>query len=141
DSHTDVAVLNQDSMDISVAFGNGDGTFSDINPNLAAKLSEMGDGTPIDLAASDLNGDLFTDMVAITNSQGSDLPSSILLGRNRSFSTAFFGTDPDAMNLGIADFDGDGNIDLITLDPPGVTFFKGDGTGKFAQGVAIGKRG
>src|SRR5262249_28050195 len=40
DSNPDVAVLNQDSADISVAFGNGDGTFDDVNSNLVAKLSE-----------------------------------------------------------------------------------------------------
>ena len=57
DSFPDLVTANNDSDNMSVLFGNGDGTFK-------AALSFWIGGSPISVAAADLDGDGFPDLVA-----------------------------------------------------------------------------
>src|ERR1700737_4404335 len=75
DGHTDLAVANAGSNDVSVLLGNGDGTFQ-------AQLTYAVGANPHALVARDFNGDGRTDL-AVANSGTMFAPSdvSVLLGK------------------------------------------------------------
>jgi Bacterial Ig-like domain/FG-GAP-like repeat/Bacterial Ig domain len=132
----DLAVANQNSDNVSVLLGNGNGTFQpkmDIavgtGPN--SKLPD-----PISIISADFNGDGKADL-AVANSAY----VSVLLGNGAgSFHAAqSFDISSSANQIITADFDGDGKADLATTDlgtelaccPGGVSVFLGNGDGSF----------
>jgi len=105
---------------VSVALGNGDGTFG------VPTDFETG-FFPAAVAASDFNGDGRPDL-AVANSSGNTV--SLLLGNGGgTFGTKLdFGTGSYPSDVVAADMDGDGKVDLVTSDQGGtVTVLKNRG--------------
>jgi hypothetical protein len=140
DSKADLVVLAQagDGAPLAIWLGDGSGHFTRTGPPYA---TGYGAGTA-DLVVSDLDGDGNDDVLvgssgagfygASINSQGQ---TQILLGRGDGTlaSPPSFGNAVPAL----ADFDGDGHVDLIALDTSGTTgvhALLGDGQGSFHDG-------
>ena len=143
DGNVDVAVLNQDTGDVSPMFGNGDGSFDDVRATVPAR--SQGEGTPTDFDAADVNGDGITDLVVVTNEQFNDITSVVLLGqRSATFRSSPFSAQFGASAVTLADFDASAGraIDAIVAVPDGFPVLQignGDGTmqdGLVADGLA-----
>jgi hypothetical protein len=128
DQNADVAVANSDSGDVSVLFGNGDGSFVDPGP------FSVGD-FPIAIAAGLITNDVNPD-IAVANEGSQDV--SVLAGTGSSFAGPT-NTDPAGAPAGIvlADFNGDTRLDVATseLFDDAVTVQLGnrDATGTFGS--------
>ena len=129
DGHTDLAVANWGSGDVSVLLGNGDGTFRDQVRYAAGTM-------PIALVAGDFNGDGRIDL-AVANSYSNDV--SVLLGNGdgtfRDQVRSAAGTEPTALVAG--DFNGDGRTDLAVANQSSgdVSVLLGNGDGTFRDQV------
>ena len=114
DGILDAAVASQDSNDVKVMLGNGDGTFQ-------PALTYLADSGPVAVIFSDLNGDGKMDM-AVGNRLSSDV-SDFLGNGDGSFqfpTTYPVGTGPTALVAG--DFDRNGKNDLVSADLDGALF-------------------
>jgi hypothetical protein len=129
DGHADVAVANSDSSDVSVLWGNGDGTFTD--PGMTYSVGDF----PIAITAGNITSGQDPDL-AVANEGSQNV--SILIGKGTAES--FDGptnTDPAGAPTAmvLADFNGDNRLDIATseLFDDGVTSMLGDGnaTGTF----------
>jgi len=103
-----LVTANQNSVDVRVLLGNGDGTFQAAAPHAA------GNG-PNSVAVADLDGDSVPDLVT-ANGRGGDV--TVLLGNgNGSFQRpiAFAAGDRPA-SVAVADLDGDNLPDLVTAN-------------------------
>src|SRR5271157_3092581 len=125
DGHTDLAIANLGSNDVSVLLGNGDGTFQ--------KPVQYATGTePSALVTGDFNRDGRTDL-AVTN-QGSD-DVSVLLGNGdgtfQDQKTYPVGSAPVSVVAG--DFNDDGCTDLAIANAGSndVSVLLGNGNGTF----------
>ena len=132
--HTDLAVANYGSDDVSILLGNGDGTFQ--NPVTYAVGS-----APTALVAGDFNGDGRTDL-AVANHYGNTV--SVLLGNGdgtfQDAVTYAVGSYPTALVAG--DFNGDGRTDLAVVNEGtypdysgSVSVLLGNGDGTFQPQV------
>ena len=134
DGRPDLVVANFDNSlgthTISVFLGQGAGKFVSVGPFTV--------GTePSALTAGDFNSDGNQDL-AIANQR--DGTVTVLLGNGFGGFTAARGspftvaTNSDPEAIGVADFDGDGNLDLAVGDngSSDLRLFRGDGTGRFA---------
>jgi hypothetical protein len=123
DGKADLAVAHQDSNNVSVLVGNGDGTFS------AATLFTAG-YAPRAIANGDVSGDGKADLI-VANETGNDV--SVLLGvGDGTFQPAVsHGPVDRPEQIAIADFNLDGKQDLAIASFGGsafVMFGNGDGT-------------
>jgi hypothetical protein len=128
DGFADLVVTNQQSNNVSVLLGNGDGTFQ------PGSLYATGT-TPRQVVVADINGDRVPDLVVVN--QGSDTVS-ILLGRgdgtfHRTLNVAVGGVPTGIV---ASDFNADGKVDLAVSNGPqygsgGVTVLLGNGDGSF----------
>jgi len=132
DGRTDLAVANEYSDEISILWGNGDGTFE---PPVEYPVG----AGPDSIVAGDFNGDGRTDL-AVANLRSDDV--SVLLGNgDGTFQpqvTYPAGTNPYAIVA--ADFNGDGHLDLAVagevLGSGGtVSVLLGNGDGTFRPPV------
>jgi hypothetical protein len=116
DGRLDLAVLNARSHDISLLFGNGDGTFQH------ERRIPVPGNTPLTmLIAGDFNGDGRLDLV--TN-------GTILLGNgDGTFQAHSFTATGDILAAG--DFTGHGTLDLLDLSPTSLGLLVGRGDGTF----------
>jgi sugar lactone lactonase YvrE len=146
DGNIDLAVGNVGDGTVSVFLGNGDGTFQ------AQVTHFVGSGGPGGLQVGDLNSDGNADIAVANSSLGN---VGVLLGNgDGTFQpqvTYAVGTDP--IGLVIADFDGDGKLDLSVGNGGQNSLYQsillgnGDGTfqpqltfptGNFPYGTAVG---
>ena len=129
DGRTDLAVANQDSKNVSILLGKGDGTFQ--NQGTYAVGS-----SPYALVTGDFNGDGRTDL-AVANSDDKNV--SILLGKGdgtfQNQGTYPVGSYPIALVTG--DFNGDGRTDLAVANSydNDVSILLGNGDGTFQNQV------
>jgi hypothetical protein len=133
DGKADLAVANSNAATVSILLGDGNGGFD--------PKTDFGVGSgPYSIAVDDFNGDGHQDM-AVANESGASV--SVLLGNGSGgFATAVdhtVGTDPysDPYSVAVADFNGDGKLDLaVACGYPGsVAVLLGDGSGGFATAV------
>jgi hypothetical protein len=136
DGHTDLVTANQNTGNVSLLLGDGNGGFS------PAPGSPFAAGAaPRGVAVGDLNGDNEADVVV--SNEGSD-NETVLLGDGAGGLTEATGSPytvgdaPREVTLG--DFDGDGNLDIATAnsgEPSAgnntVSVLLGDGSGGFAE--------
>lgn len=143
DGIADLAVVNANS--VLIFLGNGDGTFTVSPTNSSTGMSA------ITVAAGDFNGDGIPDL-AVVNSCGPSYPCNnahgtvtILIGKgDGTFTTALASpvAGPSPVGLVVADFNGDGKLDLAVSnygnDSVGAaTIFLGNGDGTFQTGVNL----
>ena len=128
DGNLDMAVTNSDSNTLTLLLGNGDGTFTARQDNLAPGNSFMA------IAAGDFNGDGKLDLAA-TNSNSNTV--TILLGNgDGTFKAA---QDISAIDspyaIATGDFNGDGYLDLAVVNHGSstVTMLLGNGDGTFTK--------
>ncbi len=129
DGHTDIAVANFGSGDVSILLGNGDGTFQ------AAANYTVGQN-PLAIVASDFNGDGKTDL-AIANS--GDDTISVLFGNGAGAfgPAATYPAGSEPCSIAPGDFNRDGVIDLAVANCAGsnVSIFSGNSAGTFQAAV------
>ncbi len=128
DGHSDLAVANSGSNNVTILLGNGSGGFT------AATGSPFAGGNqPLSIATADLNGDGHLDL-AIADG-GSTV--TVLLGNGSGGFTAAsgspFAAGSDTYGVAIADYNGDGYPDLATANfgSNNVTVLLGNGSGGF----------
>ncbi|MEQ8763274.1 MAG: FG-GAP-like repeat-containing protein [Planctomycetota bacterium] len=136
DGAEDLAVANNDSNDVSILLGQGDGTF------LAQQRFTAG-SDPRSVAISDLNGDAFPDL-AIANFSSDDV--SILLGQGDGtfFPQQRFSAGTRPISVAISDLNGDGAEDLSVAnngsDDISILLGRGDGAFFAQQNFSAGTR-
>jgi hypothetical protein len=126
---------------IQVALGHGDGTFSTpttvAGPTLVQKPSSS--AFPAPLVVADMNGDGIPDIIAMGSNSDSNVQVAIALGNGNGTFKAPLLTNytaqflNDYQGLAVADFDGDGKLDIALTDPydstgSGISLGNGDGT-------------
>jgi hypothetical protein len=124
DGHLDVAVANPEASTVTVLLGQGDGSLA------KATAYTVGDG-PQALAVGDLDADGRAD-IAVPN-RGSSYLSLLFGQRDGSFIARTL--DDTSNSVVIADFDGDGDLDLVSADGNAARAFLNRGDGTFAPPV------
>lgn len=142
DGKLDVAIRMQnpdghdDPPHISVAYGNGDGTFQpDVETAAGGEIAGY-------FVTGDFNHDGMTDIAGVATQQVTlDPPVSgliIALGQsNRTFTyPATYNVQQDAQYVATGDFNGDGKADLVVANETSgtVSVFLGNGDGTFSPG-------
>jgi hypothetical protein len=135
DGKLDVATAN--TVNVSVAFGNGDGTFQHaVNYGASSNL-----GSPSSyVAAVDVNGDGKPDLAVVTRPVGSPAQVAILLnsGNGTFLPATLYTVTGYPESLAFADFNGDGKVDMATFNykvPYNVSVLLGNGDGTFQKAV------
>ena len=137
DMNPDIAVLNQDSHDLSPIFGNGDGSFRPVDQTVPTAAE--GNQEPRDLVVGRFDADANDDLIVGNFEQFSDLVMTELNGlSNRRFRRQTLTAPFGLAALAAADFDADANQDLLmvvgeTTDISALS--RGDGSGGFLQPV------
>jgi hypothetical protein len=135
DGRADLAVTNQGDGTVGVLFGNGNGTFGAQTTYAVGGLF----GGVVDLAAADLNGDGKPDLV-VPYSSGPAEVDVLLNNGDGTFGMAIAHADGGLVtnpgNTAVADLNGDGHADIVTVSECGdvggtVSVLAGNGDGTF----------
>jgi len=134
DGKMDLAVANYDTNDVSVLWGNGDGTFTPGASTFSVGSNPYGE-SPVAIAIADVNGDGNLDIITANESANT---VTVLLNQGpgtRAFAAAKespTGMYPEAVAVG--DFNGDGKLDVATADSwdDTVTVLLGNKDGTFS---------
>jgi hypothetical protein len=136
DGIPDLVVVNHDSGDLSILFGRGDGTFAP-EQRVAATTA------PMALAVGDVNGDGVPDLV-VADSTAGPIQGVVLLSRgDGTFAPPIPldlppDTDYASYSLRLADFNGDGKLDIVfNVNVSGTVLLLGHGDGTFGPPVAF----
>lgn len=123
DDIADVVVSNAGSGDVTLLLGDGSGGFSSVNSYPAA-------GTPLGMTFGDFDVDGNMD-IAVAGRDNNVL--SVLINLGAGFAAPVTVTAPRPDDVCCEDFNGDGNLDLVTADARGqISILDGDGLGGFA---------
>ncbi|MFI5397805.1 MAG: FG-GAP repeat domain-containing protein [Candidatus Binatia bacterium] len=140
DGNIDLAVANFDSDDVSIFWGNGDGTFVSAAATLPvqAPSGTVAFESPVAIAIDYVTGQKYPDI--ITANESADTVSVIPNLGGRSFGAAIespTGMSPEALVVG--DFNGDGKLDVATPNfyDDSVSILLGNGGGTLASPQAI----
>ena len=138
DGKLDLAVTNYGGTTVAILLGNGSGGFG------AATTFNSGGDVPQGLALGDFNGDGWLD-IATTHWDSSSGSVGILLNNGSGgFTTSTVSQSGGGANdIAAADFNHDGNLDLVALNggstPVGILL--GNGNGGFTAAAAYGSGG
>jgi hypothetical protein len=131
DGKADLAVTvgNSNSASLNIYLGNGDGTFRPGQQYIVYPNSEI--------TAADVDGDGNTDLVVAATNFGSPYNLLIFLGNgDGTFRSPLFApTDYYLSQPAVADFNRDGNVDIVVGTQNGLAFLAGNGDGTFRQQV------
>ncbi|HVI08979.1 MAG TPA: FG-GAP-like repeat-containing protein [Candidatus Binatia bacterium] len=125
DGRLDLAVATSlDATRISVALGNGDGTFQ-------PAISYASGPLPDSIAAAVFNGDGNLDLVVTDYGTSNNI--GILLGNGDGTfrSPSFFTATATPTYVSVGDFNNDHKLDLLTINNPYVSVMLGNGDGTF----------
>ena len=128
--HPDILMAGVYSNEVTVLFGNGDGTFygAPAYPIAGNSSSNVGG-----LAIADFNGDGKPDAVA-----GSTSGISLLTGHgDGTFTPSTLPFQQGSNSLAAGDFNNDGKMDFVAASSYGIAVFLGAGNGTFQQSASI----
>jgi hypothetical protein len=127
----DLVVANEESDYISILLGNGDGTFR------AGPQSPPTPAPESFVTVGDFNGDGVPDLVAISYENPCKCVSVFLGNGDGTFQKAI-NTAPSFVveSIGVGDFNGDGNLDVVTAGDWTINVLLGNGDGTFRYGAS-----
>jgi hypothetical protein len=131
DGKPDLAVANNgdanagDDGNVSILFGNGDGTFQSAN-------NVPGGKNPFTIATADFNRDSKADLVLIDSSG-----VGVLLGNGDGTfrPVTYLATASGPLSLAVADFDGNSALDFVVVTQTSLSVLLGNGDGTFQAHV------
>ncbi len=132
DGKLDLVVVNQSDNTISVLMGRGDGTFQ-----FAVNYSTGQFSSPQSVAIGDFNGDGKLDLAVACTDYPAYYVSIFLSNGDGSFQNPnFYPAGSGPIKVATGDFNGDGKLDLVTINNPtsrtdGVGVLLGNGNGTF----------
>ena len=139
DGFADVAIGNEfnsaNNPSVGIALGKGDGTFTAVQ-DITNPLMNV----PRSIVVADFNHDGIPDLVIGSSSSATPAIGSLLvfLGKgDGTFNGPTIVAPTPVIALGVADFNGDGSVDLVAANPDalnlpnGYQIFSGDGNGSF----------
>jgi FG-GAP-like repeat/FG-GAP repeat len=129
DGKLDLVVANRDSSNVSVRFGNGDGTFA------PAVEYSVDNHEPTALTLADLNGDGKLDLVTVNGGNPSAVSVLLNTGEGALAPAVDYATGMGAAAVVVGDLDGDGKPDLAVASSTGVSVLRNTGKGAFAPAV------